>query len=183
MLKQNGKITFWAIALSLIFLVTACSDAEPVVELETTVENAPTQAVSTATPDATTNPVAAAAAPTATDLPTEIIEPISPISPVPTAEESVAGSIVESMDSIPGSEEPLAAALDDLSQQTGVPADQISLVSIEARQWSDSSLGCPQEGFMYAQVITPGYLIVLDVAGTQYNYHTDQASTVILCEE
>ena len=87
------------------------------------------------------------------------------------------------MDPIPGSEKPLAAALDDLSQQAGVPLDQISLVSIEARQWADSSLGCPQEGFMYAQVITPGYLIVLDAAGTQYTYHTDQASTAILCEE
>lgn len=182
MLNKKVQLTLWIISLCLVFMATACTSSEPAGEVETTVESLQSQAVSTATPDISTGPVAAPA-PTATDLPTEIIEPISPISPVPTAEESVAASIVENMNPIQGSEEALTAALDDLSQQSGVPLDQISLVSIEARQWSDASLDCPQEGFMYAQVITPGYLIILEAAGTEYRYHTDQATTVILCEE
>jgi hypothetical protein len=87
------------------------------------------------------------------------------------------------MQPIPGSEAALAAAIADLSQRTGVSADQITLVSMEAREWSDASLGCPQEGMMYAQVITPGYLIILAAQGQQYEYHTDQAANVVLCQQ
>jgi hypothetical protein len=34
---------------------------------------------------------------------------------------------------------------------------------------------------MYAQVITPGFLIVLAAQGQTYEYHTDQKATVVLC--
>ena len=54
--------------------------------------------------------------------------------------------------------------------------------------WRTSSLGCifitgscPQPGFMYAQVITPGYRVVLEYAGKQYIYHTDMKKTVAPC--
>ena len=83
---------------------------------------------------------------------------------------------------IPGSEEALAAAVEDLSEQTGVPPGQITLVSMEAVEWGDSSLGCPQPGFMYAQVITPGFKIVLEADGQEYTYHSDQGSNAVLCE-
>ncbi len=120
--------------------------------------------------------------PTLTDLPVEITEPISPISPVSPGQEPAMSPINSDIQPIPGSEDALAAAIADLSEQTGLPAGDIRLVSMEAVQWSDASLGCPQEGFMYAQVVTPGYLIVLEAQGQQYEYHTDQATNVVLCE-
>jgi hypothetical protein len=52
---------------------------------------------------------------------------------------------------------------------------------VEAVDWSDTSLGCPEPGMAYAQVITPGYLIVLGAAGQTYEYHTDEHSSVVLC--
>ena len=36
---------------------------------------------------------------------------------------------------------------------------------------------------MYAQVITPGYLITLEANGQQYEYHTNETNVVVLCEE
>jgi|GEM_PF-1078939 len=119
-------------------------------------------------------------------LRTEIAEPISPIlpvSPVVLTGQSTVSTTNNSVQPILGSEEALAASIKDLSDQTGSSPDEIMLVSIEAVEWSDSSLGCPQEGFMYAQVITPGYKIVLETQGQQYNYHTDQATNVVLCQE
>ncbi len=116
--------------------------------------------------------------PIATPLPSEIVEPVSP---VPKGVEPAVAPA--DMQPIPGSETALAAAIADLSQQTGVSADQITLVSMEAQEWSDASLGCPQEGMMYAQVITPGYLIILAAQGQQYEYHTDQAANVVLCQQ
>ena len=50
-------------------------------------------------------------------------------------------------------------------------------------EWSDASLGRPQPGMMYAQVITPGYLVVLEADGQQYTYHTDTARFAVLREE
>jgi len=78
--------------------------------------------------------------------------------------------------SVSTGEKALAAAIADLARQTGLPGGDIHLASIEATNWNDSSLGCPQEGFMYAQVITPGYLIMLEAQGQQYEYHADQAA-------
>lgn len=122
------------------------------------------------------------------ELPTEIIEPTNPISPAqeiePANETQGADMTVEdTAQIIPGSEEPLTKAIEDLAQQTGLPPDEISLVSMEAVDWNDASLGCPQEGFMYAQVITPGYKMILAAGGQQYEYHTDQVMSVILCQQ
>jgi hypothetical protein len=70
-----------------------------------------------------------------------------------------------------------AAIADDL----GVPPDTIQVVSIEPRNWPDASLGCPQPDMLYAQVVTPGYLVLVDVSGEQIEYHTDERGTVVRC--
>jgi hypothetical protein len=36
---------------------------------------------------------------------------------------------------------------------------------------------------MYAQVITPGFLVVLEAGDERYEYHTNREGTVVLCEE
>ena len=71
-----------------------------------------------------------------------------------------------------GMEAPLVAVRQDLSEKTGVPIDDIRLVSVTARTWPNSSLGLPRPGEMYLQVITEGYAVVLEAAGREYLYHT-----------
>lgn len=63
-------------------------------------------------------------------------------------------------------------------------AESAQLVSVEAVDWSDSSLGCPQAGMMYAQVITPGYKIVVAAGGKNYEFHTslDPAGPLVYCD-
>ncbi len=63
-------------------------------------------------------------------------------------------------------------AAEDLVQATGAASDAITVFSTEEVEWSDTSLGCPQPDEMYAQVITPGYLIVLETGAETYKYHT-----------
>ena len=67
----------------------------------------------------------------------------------------------------------LQRSTDELAAEIGVAADAITLTEIEAVDWPDASLGCPQPDMMYAQVITSGYRIVLEADGTTYDYHTD----------
>ena len=73
-------------------------------------------------------------------------------------------------------------AVEDLADRLGVAPEDVRVVSVEAREWSDSSLGCPQPDMMYNQIITPGYQVVLEVDGQEYVYHTDTGTSVVFCE-
>lgn len=66
-----------------------------------------------------------------------------------------------------------AAAQAALASELGVPASEITVVSAEQVEWSDACLGASEEGEMCAQVITPGYRIVLEAGGKQVEIHTD----------
>ncbi len=183
MLRLTGKYTLFIAILCVTLISTGCNffgDSDSARNVETEAQSVP-EPTPTNTPKPTFTPE-----PTATNLPTEIIEPISPISPISPiepVENPAMSSINATAEALPGSEETVAAAIAHLSEQTGIPPEQITLVSIEAMDWSDTSLGCPQEGYMYAQVITPGYLLLLEAQGQQYKYHTDKATNVVLCQE
>lgn len=69
----------------------------------------------------------------------------------------------------------------DLATRLGSDISEITVVSAEAKEWGDSSLGCPAPGYAYAQVITPGYQITLESDGKEYTYHTDLNGNSILC--
>ena len=77
-----------------------------------------------------------------------------------------------------------AAALALLAEETGAAESAFSLESAEGVQWSDASLGCSQEGFAYAQVITPGYKLLFSHEGAVYPVHTNvDGSHAVVCEE
>jgi hypothetical protein len=73
-------------------------------------------------------------------------------------------------------------AEEDLARRQDLSVSRIRLISIEAVEWPDASLGCPRPGMMYAQVVTPGFLIVLEAAGQSYEYHTDRNCAVVMCQ-
>lgn len=52
-----------------------------------------------------------------------------------------------------------------LATNSSVRTDEFAVRSVVARAWPDSSLGCPQPGMSYLQVITPGYVVTLDREG------------------
>jgi len=83
----------------------------------------------------------------------------------------------------PESAAAVGAAMADAANHLGASADALRLEQVQAREWSDSSLGCPQPGQLYSQVITPGYLIVITSGSRQLKYHTDERTRVTLCRE
>ncbi len=64
-------------------------------------------------------------------------------------------------------------AKQDLSELLNIPVENIQLVKAEAVEWPDTSLGYPEKGMMYAQVITPGFKIILKAGDKIYEYHSD----------
>jgi hypothetical protein len=49
-------------------------------------------------------------------------------------------------------------------------------------EWPDGSLGCPQPGVEYLQVITPGFWVELQVGEVKYDYRATQSGALRLCE-
>jgi hypothetical protein len=60
---------------------------------------------------------------------------------------------------------------------------EVGVVSVEAVEWADAGLDCPDPEMSYAQVITPGFLIVLEAADRTFEYHADRNYSIILCVE
>jgi len=83
----------------------------------------------------------------------------------------------------PDATEVVATGREDLARRLDVDRDAIEVISIEAVEWPDASLGCPRPDEMVAQVATPGFRVVLEVRGERYEYHTDREQTAVLCEE
>lgn len=75
----------------------------------------------------------------------------------------------------------LEMAVRDLSFRLGVELNSIVVISIQSVDWPDSGLGCPFPGVNYAQVITPGFMILLATEGQVYFYHTNTEKALWHC--
>lgn len=64
---------------------------------------------------------------------------------------------------------PEAVAISTVAAQTGLAPDQLNIISSEAVNFSDASLGCPQPGMAYPQVITPGYRVLVEGGGQSFD--------------
>ena len=56
---------------------------------------------------------------------------------------------------------PQQIALETAAADTGLSVDELTVGDSEAVEFSDSSLGCPQPGMAYLQVITPGHKVIV----------------------
>jgi hypothetical protein len=79
-------------------------------------------------------------------------------------------------------EEILKKAITDLTERLGIPKDQVQVIDAKAVTWPNASLGCPQPGMVYAEVLTPGYLILLRNRENIYEYHASRGTEVFYCE-
>ena len=69
----------------------------------------------------------------------------------------------------------------EIAQQTiadflSLPISEITPVSMEARDFADASLDCPAAGMSYAQVITPGYRVVVEAEGRRFDVRVSGTS-------
>ena len=148
------------LGLLLAVLIAGCGE-------DSEIEGTPTPGIRVSTPTPTATP-----APGLTPVPTE---------PTPTATPQADGT-TSTATATPGQsggpamdvpDHLLDAARRDLSGRTGVAPSQISLAAAEEVVWPDTSLGVPEPGRVYAQVLTPGWRLILEAGGNRYEYHTD----------
>jgi len=83
---------------------------------------------------------------------------------------------------VPGLQSLVERAKAALAQRLAVSVNEIILSEAASVVWPDSSLGCPEEGKTYSQVLTPGYLILLEHDGNKFEYHTNIHNYFFHCE-
>lgn len=76
----------------------------------------------------------------------------------------------------------LRSIKEELSEKLDVAVDAVEVVSAAAVMWNDGSLGCARPDQVYTQAIVPGYRVILQYAGTQYDYRAGEGGYFFLCE-
>jgi hypothetical protein len=76
---------------------------------------------------------------------------------------------------------PVQNAVAAAAAKLGAATDSLKLIYANQRDWPDTSLGCPEPGKFYAQVITPGWLVLIGGSSQVLEYHTDANQNVVLC--
>ena len=69
----------------------------------------------------------------------------------------------------------------DLIKQTGASRQDIQVMRAEAVVWNDGSLGCPELGEVYIQILVTGYWVVFQVEGVEYDYRVTDSGHYRMC--
>ncbi len=107
-------------------------------------------------------------------------EPSTPLAP-PSEGDTLVMTPTTPVDA--GLQNLIEKAKEDLAQRLNAALTQVLLIEAKAVVWPDASLGCPQPGMRYKQVPEDGALIVLQVNGINYEYHSGGNRGPFLCQK
>ncbi len=170
------RIHVLIIILSLMLLTAACAANVASPELPTLTPATPTLSPSPM-PEPTDSP-------TPTDTPSSPTEEAtSPESTSVPAGDTIIGGVYKGEDAILRPQHPAAGQENDelariaktalllAAKRLDKSTDDVQVQEVQPVNWPDSSLGCPQPGMLYAQVITPGYKVIITADDTTYELH------------
>ena len=73
------------------------------------------------------------------------------------------------------------AVVADAARRFQVAESAVVLANAEQVTWGDGSLGCPQPGHSYPQMLVEGYCVTATTAAGRLLYHTDTRGNVATC--
>src|SRR6188508_1760077 len=73
------------------------------------------------------------------------------------------------------------AVVADAARRFQVAETAVVLANAEQVTWGDGSLGCPQPGRSYTQMLVEGYRVTATTAAGRLLYHTDTRGNVATC--
>ncbi len=82
----------------------------------------------------------------------------------------------------PGLQRLIDTAIADLANRLSIDRNTVEVVSAQSVVWPDRSLGCPQPGMVYPQVLAEGFHIELRAKDRVYSYHGGEGRGPFLCE-
>ena len=75
----------------------------------------------------------------------------------------------------------VAAAIADTASRANVDPDEVLIAAWSPVTWNDGSLGCPQKGMAYTQVLVDGELLMLRVDQALFQYHSGRGGPFTYC--
>lgn len=127
-------------------------------------------------PAPTSTPTSLPPTPTTPPTPTSLPTSLPPIPPAPTVVPTTPATPVEATGSYPPA---VVAAVQTLAKRLNIPQSEIKVSGFEAVDWPDACLGVIVPGEACAQVVTPGYKVLLVVGTTRYEFHTNAKGTAV----
>jgi hypothetical protein len=100
---------------------------------------------------------------------------------VAAASQDSPGKSDEAADSGAGAQAAAEQARAAAARELKAGANEFTVVTIEPAQWSDSSLGCRKPNAMYQQVVSNGYVVVLEREGKRHQVNV-AGSRAVLCD-
>jgi hypothetical protein len=70
----------------------------------------------------------------------------------------------------------------DLAGRLAIETTGINILEVSQVTWPDAGLGCQPSGSYSAQVLTPGYRIMLAYGNEVFEYHTNNTTYIIYCK-
>lgn len=80
-------------------------------------------------------------------------------------------------------DELVSAASDIVRAQLGEKVAALRVVEAREVNWASGALGCPNPGSIYVDVVTPGYLVVIEADGRTFHLHAGRAGKPFVCPE
>jgi hypothetical protein len=118
--------------------------------------------------------------------PTTSVRPAAPatprtdpaLAPAPTAART---DLAGPPPTVPPGGSDVDRAIADVVARTGVDAAAVTLIAQDDVTWRDSSIGCPQEGMEYLQVLTEGTRVIVEADGQRFEYHRGGRRDLFYC--
>ena len=106
---------------------------------------------------------------------------IAPPKRIPDLVETPAAPAGESVTTASMPKEVRRAVVADAARRFKVPENAVVLTRAEQVTWSDGSLGCPEPGRFYTQILVTGYRVVARTSAGELTYHTDTRGNAVTC--
>lgn len=100
------------------------------------------------------------------------IPDIETVAPLPTGEPIATSQIPAAV---------RRAVVADAAKRFKVAESAVVLARAEQLTWSDGSLGCPEPGRLYTQMLVPGFRLAAITSAGEFTYHTDSHGNVVTC--
>lgn len=102
--------------------------------------------------------------------------------PAPSTPSAPAAPAAPVAPAAPAGEASLSAARAAVASAAGVSPEAVTVVSSEAAEWPDSCLGLADADTLCAQMLTPGWRVVLEAGGRRWTARTDADGRVVKLE-
>lgn len=75
----------------------------------------------------------------------------------------------------------IAAIVRDLAASLAIPVEEVEVERVQPVTWRDGSLGCPEPGMLYSQMLVDGFHVLLRASGETHDYRVGRGGRFRRC--